>query len=318
MRISRVQAQLTSEDILSIINEFVKVKGLRVDNISIDKEIIIKGNFTHGISLDFEGALFLEGVKDGKIYGRFSRLKIMNLGAFRMIRSFALKKALKFLELNGVEANKDSLIVDIHKILSENPFVKLDLSGTYIKEGLLYAEVKSLNISIKGELLKEKEEIKNLDEDEIIEVIPINKVKDNYTNGRKILIKKLPKGAKIAKDIIFMIPDIVALLVRVLKDSRVPIKTKLVVSASLAYIMFPIDIIPDKIPLIGSIDDVAVILFALNKIAKDVDLNVIMENWEGSNELLLTLKSGLSYLVNFTGAKNVEKLYNLIDELSTL
>ena len=136
MKISRVQAQLTGEDILSIINEFVNVKGLRVDKISIDKEIIIKGNFTHGISLDFEGALSLEGVKDGKIYGRFSRLNLMKLGAFRMIRSFALKKALKFLEGNGVEANKDSLIVDLNKILAENPFVSLDLSGAYIKEGL--------------------------------------------------------------------------------------------------------------------------------------------------------------------------------------
>jgi hypothetical protein len=102
MKISRVQAQLTGEDILGIINEFVNVKGLRVDEISIDKEIIIKGNFTHGISLDFEGALSLEGVKDGKIYGRFSSLNLMKLGTFRMIRSFALKKALKFLEGKGV------------------------------------------------------------------------------------------------------------------------------------------------------------------------------------------------------------------------
>lgn len=316
MRISRVQAQLTGEDILSIINEFVNVKGLRIDNISIDKEIIIKGNFTHGISLDFEGALSLEGVKTGKIYGRFSRLNLMKFGTFRMIRSFALKKALKFLEVNGIEANKDKLIVDLNKILAENAFVSLDLSGAYIKDGFIYAEVEEVNISPKGEL--KKIPIEEPIEEAIILSLPIKKTEDTYTTGRKILLEKLPKGAKIAKDIIFMVPDIIALLIRMLKDRRVPIKTKIAVSASLAYILFPIDIIPDKIPLIGSIDDIAVILFALNRIATDVDINVIIENWEGNNELLLTLKTGLSYLIDFTGAKNVEKLYNLVDELSTL
>lgn len=316
MKISRVQAQLTGEDILSIINEFVNVKGLRLDEISIDKEIIIKGNFTHGISLDFEGALSLEGVKDGKIYGRFSRLNIMKLGAFRMIRSFALKKALKFLEGNGVEVNKDRLIVDLNKILVENPFVSLDLSGAYIKEGLLHAEVEEVNISIKGQLTKEK--IEEPAEVEIIVVPPIKKTEDDYTKGRKILLNKLPKGAKFAKEIIFIIPDIIALLIRMLKDTRVPIKTKVALAASLAYIVSPIDIIPDKIPLIGSIDDVAVILFALNRIATDVDITVVMENWQGNNEVLLTLKSGLNYLMDFTGAKNVEKIYSLIEGLSTL
>lgn len=316
MRISRVQAQFTGEDILSIINEFVNVKGLRVDNISINKEIIIKGNFTHGISLDFEGALSLEGVKNGKIYGRFSKLKLMNLGAFRMIRSFALKKALKFLEINGVEASKDNLVVDINKILAKNQFVSVNISAAYIKEGFIHAEIEEVKISTKGELTKKP--VEETIEEDIIVSLPIKKIEDSYTTGRKILLNKLPKGAKVAKDIIFMIPDIIALLIRMLKDSRVPIKTKLAVSASVAYIVFPIDILPDKIPIIGSIDDVAVILFALNRIAIDVDINVIIENWEGNNELLLTLKTGLSYLINFTGAKNVEKLYNLIDELSTL
>ncbi|HEY5525801.1 MAG TPA: DUF1232 domain-containing protein [Clostridium sp.] len=316
MKISRVQAQLTGEDILSIINEFVNVKGLRVDEISIDKEIIIKGNFTHGISLDFEGALSLEGVKDGKIYGRFSRLNIMKLGAFRMIRSFALKKALKFLEGNGVEVNKDRLIVDLNKILAENHFVSLDLSGAYIKEGFLYAEVEEINISINGQLTKEK--IEEPAEVDIIVAPPIKKTEDSYTNGRKILLDKLPKGAKLAKDIIFIIPDIIALFIRMLKDARVPIKTKLALAASLAYIISPIDIIPDNIPLIGSIDDVAVILFALNRIATDVNITVIMENWQGNNEVLITLKSGLNYLMDFTGARNVEKIYSLIEGLSTL
>ena len=59
--------------------------------------------------------------------------------------------------------------------------------------------------------------------------------------------------------------------------------------------MFPSDIIPDKIPFIGKIDDISVIFFALNKIVKDVPLDIIIENWQGKNEMLLVLSSGLDF-----------------------
>ena len=89
-------------------------------------------------------------------------------------------------------------------------------------------------------------------------------------------------------------------------------------SSAIAYITVPSDIIPDKIPFIGAIDDIGVAFFALNKIMKDVPLNVILENWEGKNDILLVIKNGIDYLVNFTAAENVEKLYDVVEELSTL
>ena len=168
-----------------------------------------------------------------------------------------------------------------------------------------------------GNIIKvEEPEVITEDADEVEE--PVNKVADYYTLGRDKLQEKLPDGAKKISDYIFVVPDIVALICRMLKDSRVPIKTKLVVSASLAYVIFPTDLIPDKIPFIGKIDEIAVVFFALNRIATDVPTKVILENWAGKDELVLVLKNGLEYVTNFTGAKNVEKLYNVVEELSTL
>ena len=68
----------------------------------------------------------------------------------------------------------------------------------------------------------------------------------------------------------------------------------------------------------GEIDDIAVVFFALNKIVQDVDLKILLENWEGSNELIIVLKGSLEYLVNFTKAQNLEKLCSVIEELKTL
>ena len=310
MKISGVQAQLVGSDILSIINEFVKVEGLELKEAIIDNAINIKGTFKKGVSIDFAGQLTIEKVEN-------SKLKLMKLGFFRPIRSLALKIGLGQLKISGIDATKDRVIIDIKKLLKDIPYVDIDLKALYIKGQALHAEVENINISLMGNIIKvEEPEVITEDEEKVEE--PINKVEDYYTLGRDKLQEKLPDGAKKISDYIFVVPDIVALICRMLKDSRVPIKTKLVVSASLAYVIFPTDLIPDKIPFIGKIDEIAVVFFALNRIATDVPTKVIQENWAGKDELVLVLKNGLEYVTNFTGAKNVEKLYNVVEELSTL
>ena len=129
---------------------------------------------------------------------------------------------------------------------------------------------------------------------------------------------KLPEKVDPFKEYLFVLPDIVSLIYRLLKDSRVPMKTKLIISGTIAYIAFPTDIIPDNIPFIGKIDDIGVLFFALNKIVNDVPIEIIVENWTGRNDILLVLKKGVDYLTNFTGAKNVEKIYSVVEGLSTL
>ena len=317
MKISGVQAQLVGSDILSIINEFVKVEGLELKEAIIDNAINIKGTFKKGVSIDFAGQLTIEKVENSIVTAKFSKLKLMKLGFFRPIRSLALKIGLGQLKISGIDATKDRVIIDIKKLLKDIPYVDIDLKALYIKGQALHAEVENINISLMGNIIKvEEPDVITEDEEKVEE--PINKVEDYYTLGRDKLQEKLPDGAKKISDYIFVVPDIVALICRMLKDSRVPIKTKLVVSASLAYVIFPTDLIPDKIPFIGKIDEIAVVFFALNRIATDVPTKVIQENWAGKDELVLVLKNGLEYVTNFTGAKNVEKLYNVVEELSTL
>lgn len=317
MKISDVQAQLVGSDILSIINEFVKVDGLELKEVTIDNAINIKGTFKKGVSIDFSGQLTIEKVENSIVTAKFSKLKLMKLGFFRPIRSLALKIGLGQLKISGIDATKDRVIIDIKKLLKDIPYVDIDLKALYIKGQALHAEVENINISLMGNIIK-VEEPEVITEDEEKDEEPVNKVTDYYTLGRDKLQEKLPDGAKKISDYIFVVPDIVALICRMLKDSRVPIKTKLVVSASLAYVIFPTDLIPDKIPFIGKIDEIAVVFFALNRIATDVPTKVILENWAGKDELVLVLKNGLEYVTNFTGAKNVEKLYNVVEELSTL
>ena len=244
----------------------------------------------------------------------------MNLGLFRMFRSFILKKLIKDFADKGISTDKDKILIDISKILCDIPFVDFNLKEVFIKDKELWANLEEINISLKGELIKQNivEEISENNVENNNELIVINKIRDNYSIGREILGENLPEKVKGFKEYIFILPDIISLIYRLLKDKRVAIKTKLILSSAIAYITLPTDIIPNNIPFIGAIDEIGVAFFALNNIINDVPMNVIIENWEGKNEIITVLKSGLEYLINFTGAKNVEKLCLVITELTTL
>ncbi|MBW6408653.1 YkvA family protein [Clostridium weizhouense] len=319
MRVSSAKVKLVGEDILSIINEFVKIDGLSLNKVIISDGILIYGNFKKGLNVDFSLKVNILECSNGNIIGKLSNLKVMKLGLFRMIRSLILKKLIKEFNDKGIIADRDKVIIDIKKVLKDVPFVDIDLHDVFIKKDELWVELENINVSLKGELIKEineEDKVKNIEESK--EIITTNKVKDNYSKGREFLVNNLPEKSKNFKDYIFLLPDIISLIYRLLKDERVPLKTKVILSSSIAYIVFPTDIIPNNIPFIGVIDELGVAFFALNSVVNDVPMNVIVENWEGKNNILLVLKGGLEYLINFTGAKNVEKLYQVINEMSTL
>lgn len=357
MNISKVCVNLEGKDILSIINDFMHVKGLTLNEVIINNEVLIRGSFIKGIKINFEVAIDSLGVEDGKIVGKFSRFKVYKLGIFKVFRSLTLKAFLKAIGDIGIEANEDRLKVDLDKILENVPFIKLMIEEAYIKDNTIVASVCNISINV-GKILeetkkekvdkkeevyeevfelrenaiKEKEEYINSETQELIkeaETIEVeealkdtNKKEDYYSKGRETtkekLEKRLSENTKQYSDYVFLIPDLVALIFRLLKDDRVPLKTKLAVSGSVAYIVCPTNIIPNNIPFIGRIDDLAVLFFALNKIANDVPLKVIVENWSGKNELLVVLKTGVDYISDFTGAANVEKIYSIVEQLSTL
>lgn len=320
MNISGANVNLTGDDLLSIINDFVKVEGLNISKVELNKDIKITGVFKKGVSINFTGGIKLGKIEDGKIYGEISTFKISNVGILSIFRKLALKYAIKSFEDKGIHYEKGKIIINIKKILKNVPFVDFDVDDIYIGNLILNVRVKNINVSLKGELIKEAEVDENQQKviEENKEVSVIEKVEDGYTATRDFACEKLPEKAKKVSDYIFILPDLVALLYRLLKDSRVSMKTKLIISASIAYIAFPTDIIPDNIPFIGKIDELAVTFFALNKIVNDVPVHILLENWEGKTDIIIALKSIIEYVTNFTGARNVEKIYSVIGELTSL
>ncbi len=315
MRISSVKIDISNEDILSIINEFVNVELLKINEVIINQNITIKGKFESKIEINFEIVLEISEVKEKELALKVSKVKLSKIGIFRPIRSFVLKKGFQLINLDGLYSEKDKVIINLNRLLKDITFFDFNLADVYVKKNEVKVEIQDIKISIKGEIIKAlEEEIK----EEIEENIPINKIEDSYNKGREVIKEKIPKNIRGVSDYLLIIPDLITLIYRLLKDNRVSIKTKLIISASLAYTCFPSDLIPDKIPFIGKIDDIAVMFFALSKIATDVPPNIILENWAGDDDLIESLKVGLGFVKDIFGVKNVEKIYNLIEELKTL
>lgn len=319
MNISGINVNLTGDDLLSIINDFLNVEGLNISKVELNEDIRFTGVFKKGVTINFIGGIKLGKIEDGKIYGEISTFKILNIGIISIFRKIALKYAVKSFEDKGIHYEKGKVIINIKKVLKEIPFVDFDIDDIYIGNSILNVGVKNINVSLSGELIKaELEEDKEKVLEEPNETIGIEKVEDNYTIGRSYVASKLPDKIKKASDYLFILPDLIALLYRLLKEKRVPIKTKLVIAGAIAYTAFPTDIIPDNIPFVGRVDELAVMFFALDRVVTDIPVNVLLENWQGKNDIIMVLKSIIEYVTNFTGAKNVEKIYSVVNELTSL
>ena len=62
------------------------------------------------------------------------------------------------------------------------------------------------------------------------------------------------------------------------RDPRVPLEQKAVLGGIAAYLVFPIDLIPDFIPVIGELVDLAVLIFGLDWFIRNAPPDVVEEH----------------------------------------
>jgi uncharacterized membrane protein YkvA (DUF1232 family) len=85
------------------------------------------------------------------------------------------------------------------------------------------------------------------------------------------------------------LPNYLRLLGGLVMDRRVSTTDKLLVAAAIAYIALPLDFIPDFIPFYGEVDDVFVLVMALQRLIGNAGRNVLLAHWSGAVEDLADL-----------------------------
>lgn len=72
------------------------------------------------------------------------------------------------------------------------------------------------------------------------------------------------------------------LVYRLMLDRRVPLRLKALIPAALIYLVSPIDLLPDIVPLLTHIDDALVLLIAVGLFLSRAPREVILEHIRGS------------------------------------
>ncbi len=90
------------------------------------------------------------------------------------------------------------------------------------------------------------------------------------------------KGAKhTVAHYIGQLPNYLRLLGGLFTDPRVPILDKVLVGAAIAYIIAPLDLVPEFIPFLGQVDDVYLLVLALQRLMRNAGPKVVLAHWRG-------------------------------------
>ncbi len=95
----------------------------------------------------------------------------------------------------------------------------------------------------------------------------------------------------IVAEVILLLPNLVKLMIRLMKDPRVPIRRKLLVASVAAYVISPIDLVPDFVVGFGKIDDIILVSLAVDHLMRSVDQQIVIEHWDGSIDALDLVRS---------------------------
>ena len=92
-----------------------------------------------------------------------------------------------------------------------------------------------------------------------------------------------PRGVPV-RQIVGVIPDVLRLIRSIVTDRSAPLDVRLVLIGVLAWIVSPIDLIPEFIPVLGPLDDVVVAIVAMRYVRRRLGVDDLRRRWAGSAE----------------------------------
>lgn len=99
-----------------------------------------------------------------------------------------------------------------------------------------------------------------------------------------LLASRLPPG--LLRELAGFLPNTVRMVRRLRRNPEVPRRAKVGVVLAGLWVLSPIDLIPEFLPVIGPLDDVVVVALALRYAGRRVPRSVLVEAWDGDPLLL--------------------------------
>lgn len=92
------------------------------------------------------------------------------------------------------------------------------------------------------------------------------------------------RSAPAVGEVVRFLPDLVRLLWSAGRDPRVPWYAKAAALGSVAYVVSPVDVLPDVIPVVGQLDDAWLVVKAFRFLLREAGHDVLRELWPGDED----------------------------------
>jgi len=112
-------------------------------------------------------------------------------------------------------------------------------------------------------------------------------------------------------ELLFLLPDLFMLVIRLLRDPRIDGALKVQLFAVSAYVIAPLDLVPDFLLPAGLADDTVALAYALTRVVAILGAageDVLREHWEGREDVLATVRRVVAAADRVLGSRVVTAL----------
>jgi uncharacterized membrane protein YkvA (DUF1232 family) len=102
-----------------------------------------------------------------------------------------------------------------------------------------------------------------------------------------VAARRLPPG--VLRECVALLPNLAKLANRLRRDGAVPRRAKVALAVAAAWVVSPIDLVPEFLPVIGPLDDVVVVALVLRYVARTVPYETLAAAWDGDPRTLARL-----------------------------
>jgi uncharacterized membrane protein YkvA (DUF1232 family) len=101
-----------------------------------------------------------------------------------------------------------------------------------------------------------------------------------------------------AKELALLVPNLVLLFKDLLRDPAVPRGPKAALAVAIVWLVSPIDLLPEFLPVVGPLDDAVVAALVLRYLVRRSGPDLVRAHWRGDPATVETI-------LRFAGAPNI-------------
>jgi uncharacterized membrane protein YkvA (DUF1232 family) len=105
-----------------------------------------------------------------------------------------------------------------------------------------------------------------------------------------LVVALILSGRRVAaKELALLVPNLILLFKDLLRDPAVPRGPKIALGIGVVWLISPIDLLPEFLPVLGPLDDAVVAALVLRYLVKRAGVDLVRSHWRGDPATLETI-----------------------------